>query len=355
VALGPSPLSEVCRGIAAFLATQLGASANAIRVLIGTPAQAAQVTVSGAHKLNLFFYRLEPAELDADPGGVRRVRFQCLVTPFAVSENSVSAGENDLRLLGEVLRIFHEHPVLPQVDAGGEPVRLQVVPLVLSLDDVNHIWSTQGSDTTYRPSAAYEMSLAPIVPSAPAIGAQRVGIIGTGVGRLVDGVAPATSPVEVDARTVPLTRVATDRNDWAPRICLIHAERYVDALAFAIGSTELENFTPQVWIAGDEDETVTLKWELWDRSAGWRELEAPTRTVTPHGPELGGALEPPAEPATIGLPFHGPDDPTAPQDPAEQPRQAVLYATRTFTRPRGGEVSVRSNPVLISFHHEAQP
>ena len=56
-----------------------------------------------------------------DPGESWLLRLHCLITPFGAAESPVSSGENDLRLLGEVLRVFHEKPVLPALDLGGAP------------------------------------------------------------------------------------------------------------------------------------------------------------------------------------------------------------------------------------------
>ena len=70
--------------------------------------------------------------------------------------------KNDLRLIGEVMRILHEQPVISVSNGtNGEIAQLQIVPHPLNLDNLNHIWSTQG-DTAYRLSVAYEMALAPI-------------------------------------------------------------------------------------------------------------------------------------------------------------------------------------------------
>ena len=75
---------------------------------------------------------------------------------------ATSAGENDLRLIGEVMRVLHEQPVV-SLDGGtaSKVASLEIVPHPLNLDNLNHIWSTQG-DTAYRLSVAYEMALAPI-------------------------------------------------------------------------------------------------------------------------------------------------------------------------------------------------
>src|SRR5688572_6826839 len=167
MALPTSSLSRLCKSVSEFLETELEANSNSIRVMIGSPAEAAKI--EDEHRINLFFYLVEPNGFgDVAPNEVWRVRLQCLITAFGIAEGSISAGENDLRLLGEVLRTFHESPILPAFDLDGLGVRLQALFIPLTLDQINHIWSTQG-DVAYRPSIAYEMGLAPIPPSELAL------------------------------------------------------------------------------------------------------------------------------------------------------------------------------------------
>ncbi len=102
----------------------------------------------------------------------------CLITAFGVVEELISPGENELRLIGETMRIFHETPILDAVDVNGEILRLQAVFQPLSGDDVNHIWSNQ-TDASFRTSVAYEMSLGVIVPTKRKIERPLVGAIGS--------------------------------------------------------------------------------------------------------------------------------------------------------------------------------
>jgi len=176
-----SSLSRVCRYVADFVGSELEASTHSVRVLIGSPAEAAK-DAETEHRINLFFYLIEPSGfgLGMAPGETWLLRLHCLVTAFGAAESPVSSGENDLRLLGEVLRAFHEKPVLPPLDIDGLTVRMQAVFEPLTLDQINHIWSTQG-DVTYRPSIGYEMSLLPVVPKMPAVASPLVSAIEVGV------------------------------------------------------------------------------------------------------------------------------------------------------------------------------
>jgi hypothetical protein len=110
----------------------------------------------GLNYLNLFFYNVQydgfPSDgLSEDPF---YVRLYCLITAVSGKTSKPSPGENDLRLVGEVMRVLHEQPVI-SVDDGNnsEIAQLQIVPHTLNLDNLNHIWSTQG-DTPYRLSVA---------------------------------------------------------------------------------------------------------------------------------------------------------------------------------------------------------
>jgi hypothetical protein len=177
-----SSLSRVCRSVADFVGTEIEASTHSVRVLIGSPAEAAK-DAETEHRINLFFYLVEPNGFlfGEDPGETWLLRMHCLITAFGAAESPVSAGENDLRLLGEVLRVFHERPVLPAVDIDGHTVRMQVVFEPLTLDRINHLWATQG-DVPYRPSVGYEMSLLPVYPRTPAVEAPSVAAIDLTVG-----------------------------------------------------------------------------------------------------------------------------------------------------------------------------
>src|SRR5215218_5783544 len=125
MALPVSSLSQVCRSIADFLSNRLAAAQNNIQVRIGSPASAAPVTGDTDHRVNLFFYRVEPNGFGpaAAPDETWLLRLSCLVTSFGVEESPISAGENDLRLLGSVLSAFHEQPILAPISINGTTVR----------------------------------------------------------------------------------------------------------------------------------------------------------------------------------------------------------------------------------------
>lgn len=340
--LPTSSLSQVCRSIANFVSTGLNASANSIRVMIGNPADAVPGASGGEHHLNLFFYLVEPTGFfpDTNPGDTWWLRLQCLVTGFGTAEDNISAGENDLRLLGEVMRLFHETPVLDALQVEDETFRLQVIFQALNPDDLNHIWSTQG-DVSYRPSVAYEMSLAPVIPARRAMGSPLVGAAGS---EIRADMAARRSPFagELSAPAVPLTVVDVSREDWAPAIALIHQGQCAWSLAFDRAGDALQDFTPEVWVAGRVGEDVTLIWEQWTRMEGWqREDDTLTAAATDTAIDPAGADQ--AATTAIDLPLG-----------ENEIGQAVLYAERTYLRESDGELlTVRSNPVLVTVYEAA--
>ncbi len=332
-----SSISIVCTAIHGFVRTGLNAAGNNINVSMGAPAD---VSEDDEHRLNLFFYRFEPGGFEAasHPNDPWRVRIFCLITAFGTDEEGILAGENELRMLGEVMRIFRERPVMDVVTVGSEQVRLQAVFSPATDEQINQIWSTQG-DTSYRPSVAYEMALAPIMPSTLRVPPSRVGAIGQQAradeaGRYASfsGVVqgPPVKGVEVDIRNP----------QWAPQLCWIHN----GDCAYSLSFDEAVAFTTQIWLAGDTADSVNLVWEIWD-SAGWRVTGAPV-PVTPFSTGIDPDSVPTGSP---GFPLAVVNPVTIPV--GETAAQGLLYATRQVTLiPGEPAIEVRSNPLLLSIY-----
>ncbi|MBA3014606.1 MAG: DUF4255 domain-containing protein [Proteobacteria bacterium] len=340
MALPQSSLSRICRSVADFVSQGIQANANSIRVLIGTPADAVPSSSGNHHRLNLFFYHIEPAGFFADvaPDEIWRIRLQCLVTPFARKEGQISAGENDLRLLGEVVRLFHENPLLNELTLGTEHVRLEVLFRPMALDEINHIWGTQG-EVAYRTSVAYEVSLVPVIPLQRSAGSPLVATTGAQVyGDMAARQSPFTEEGATWESEVRRQLVSGLLVDWTPAICLVCQGRCVASLAFALGSAELTAFTPQVWVAGPSGSDLTLSWEVWDSALGWRSA-GPGVNVIASGEDLNPEQAASATTVSVPLPFKN------------HSGQAVLYAERSYVRPSDGvSLTVRSNPVLINLY-----
>ncbi|NNC21125.1 DUF4255 domain-containing protein [Corallococcus exiguus] len=340
MALPESSVSVACRSLADFVRESFRLQGQTVRVPIGTPAAAAPATGDTDHRVNLFFHRFEPPPMGADvlPGQTWFLRVHCLVTAFAAAEDTVSAGENDLRLLGEVIRFFHEKPVMDALDASGEVVRLQLIFQPLSLDDINRLWSTQ-KDVVYRPSVAYEVALVPVVPRTRTREAPRVVSVGAHVQpRTQRGPVPA-----VPAWTPPLARLRVDPRleDWAPQVGFVRAGTCTQSLVFEVGSPELAGFTPEVVVAGAAGASVHFRWDVWDQTLGWRTVDTAV-DMTPAVLEVDPEQPPATSRVPVPLPF------------SDHAGQAVLYAVRRYRRaadgPEGVELEARGNPVFVTLH-----
>jgi len=343
MALPESSLSIVCASIAQFVKNGVNATANNISVSMGAPAEVPDN--HSLHRLNLFFYRFEPSgfEAAAHPQDPWRIRVFCVITAFGIEDDDVAAGENELRVLGEVMRIFREQPILDAVSVNGESVRLQVVFNPVPADQLNQVWSTQG-DTAYRPSIFYEMALAPIVPSQRRAPALRVGSIGHEVRGAADARFDAFAG-NVSAPPVPAREVDIGDPRWVPELCWVYQDACHRTLALDVGTADAPGVTPGVWVAGDTADSVDLVWQVWGET-GWQSAGSPT-SVTPYSTAIDPDHLPGAVPGTfpqsIALPFTLASGATA--------TQGLLYAVRTVTpTPARPPVELRSQPLLISLY-----
>jgi hypothetical protein len=348
-----SSISRACRAFADFVKNEIDAGEATVNVTLGNPENAVP---GNDHNINVFFYRFEPSGFQADvlPGETWMVRCNCLITPFAIDEDSKSAGENDLRLLGEVMRLFHENPVqsltVSNSDETDVTFQLQVIYQAMAMEELNQLWSTQG-DITYRPSLSYEIALVPVIPSEPSVKSPLVGAWGMDThadmdARYAQSTAPPSTPV------VPYQTVNAQIESWAPAICFVHNDQCVQTLSLEIGGTELGSFQRRVWIAGDVGEDVELYWEVWDRDRGWRTLDVkiedkttvPAPSIDPNN--IDGSLL-----FTVSAPEFDEDGSTI--NVFDHAGQAVLYAIRRYRRQAesdGAEYIARSNPLLISLY-----
>lgn len=344
MALPESSLSIVCNAIFGFVRDPvrgLDAVGNSIDVTIGAPAD---VPDGDRHRLNLFFYRFEQGgfEAGAHPNDPWRVRIYCMVTAFSYDDSAdvggASAGENALRLIGEVMRVFREAPVMDAITVDSEEVRLQAVFTPATDEQINQIWSTQG-DTSYHPSVVYEMALAPIMPSTLRVHPSLVGAVGQQA-RADESGRHAIFSGAVQGPPVSQVTVDTSNPQWPPQLCWI----YDGECAYCLSIDEAEAFTAQIWLAGDTGDSVDLVWEIWD-SAGWRSAgaavpAAPFSTeIDPDSVPIGGV----GFPLVVANPVSIPGVETA--------AQGVLYATRQVTLiPGEPAIEVRSNPLLLSIY-----
>jgi len=223
---------------------------------------------------------------------------------------------------------------------NDEIAQLQIVPHPLNLDNLNHVWSTQG-DTAYRLSVAYEMALAPI-PLAEAVErSSLVGETGTGVqGDMDRELLPDEGfGIETSAPVVPKVTVDVRKPDWAPHVCFVDEANGNLAYTLLMPESQLPTsglLQLKVLVAGKPSKQVEFVWESWNPTTGWEKSSSSqnetieTDTIDPENIDPGLA-------ANIDLPI---------QDKG----QAALYAERTWQRPDGSTVTLRSNPLLVTVY-----
>ena len=342
MAVLPTGISTTARTLRAFLARSIpGISENDIS--IAHPKRAFANPVDGKQQLNLFFYRIEHGAYppDATDDSPWYIRVFCLVTAMGTDvvntdNTTTGAGENELRLIGEVVRQMHAHPVIRLADKDHkEMAQLQTVLSPFTLDDINKIWSTQG-DIAYRLSVAYEIALVPVrldtaAPIAPLVAEAVVSL--EPLKSLPD--RNARPPDSYPFPQVPKTVVDTALPAWAPHICFIDPEHqlcYVLTLETGDAPVRLN-----VVVAGDTGTSVDLSWETYDRSSGWA-APSDAVTVTPGTRVIQPQNANRLAFTSLGLPI-------------ERAGQAVLYARRTYTRPSDGQTEVlHSNPLLLTLY-----
>lgn len=172
MAVHVSSLSVAVQGIAEFLDS---AFEEDVVVIVDSPQRAAEKVKGGdKHLLNLFPYRVMPSNFHA-AGAANQplyVRLNVLVTPFTVDDPNVL--DADMRLLGHAIRVLSSRPTIPKLlpgtsNATGDfrkaahvDYKLEAVLQAPSMEELNHIWTTQGGELPYRLSAAYEFALIPI-------------------------------------------------------------------------------------------------------------------------------------------------------------------------------------------------
>jgi hypothetical protein len=347
MALKVSSLSFGCVAIRDFLRTNIEGAPTTISVEIGAPSEVD--TSNGANVINLFFYRFDPSGFGplSRPNEPFRIRAYCLITAFGASLDNISAGENELRMLGEVMRLFHENPILGETEflltgeTEGERYRLQAVYFQMPEEQLSQFWNAN-SETGIRPSVAYEFSLLPIVPEQRRIEPPLVAALGAEsradmrLRRTAPTVIPTGPPVGV-------AQVDVSDPSWQPRVCWISGNTC--QLTLAITSVAAATFAPQVWVAGDPAVDVELVWETWRPDTGWTEADAAPVVVRPFSTGIDPDNLPAAVPGTF---------PAQPPLPAifagVSASQVVLYARRSVSLPPGAPPQVvRSNPLLISI------
>jgi hypothetical protein len=246
-----------------------------------TPLVAADRAKAAAAKdsVNFFPYRVAPSAHQAGHGvgDPLMLRLFCLVTAF--SAKTLAAGDDlrDIKLLGETIRFLHDDPILPRAAAFLPPsptpddtlYRLQAILLAPNMEEINHIWTTQGGDLPYRLSAAYEFALVPVEPRVHRLPGPPV----TSARVQVDVVPDA----KADLPTVPRAAFTGEARThalepppgepplavgWIPELSIQSAGRLVNIVTLPPATT---NFTLGLALAGEPGGRARLR-VVWRRA-----------------------------------------------------------------------------------------
>lgn len=338
-------ISIAARNLRTYMAGKLGISED--NILIGHPGIAAATADAnpGFQFINIFFYRVEyggypPDGLKTDPF---YVRLHCLITAMGNNETgsggtiTVSAGENDLRLIGGVMEHLHASPILEVKDLSDQTVaQLQVIISPFDVNDMNNIWSTQ-VDTPYRLSVAYELALAPIPLATAKDTSKKVARIG--VHARPDLVEPELTAaglgISVQTGYAGKIDVNVNQEAWAPHLMFLNSDqRPVYSLLFDAGSVPAQ---VPVMALGSPGESISLKWEQWHAQNGWNDI---TPASDPTVDTVTGQFDPEdfdaTEAANISL-------------PSTTPGQLLVYGLRQVEKIGGKTLEIRSNPLLITL------
>ena len=315
-------------------------------------------------QLNLFFYQIDRDGYPTDGAHTDPfyLRLKCLITALGAlgsatnsddtngngngsdSDNEqisdgYSAGEADLRLMGEVLRVFHQNPIVILSDQNDNRIaQLQIVLDPPTLDDINRLWSTQG-ETAYRLSVAYEIALAPIPLEIPTDTTARVGAVGTAAHGTADPFAIGDeSSVEPTSPHVQRTEVNISQPSWSPHIAFVTPDNEVRYNIVLQTDQIPGNGKLNVAVAGAPGETLEFYWERWEfPDFIWAQETSLPASGSPSSNIL--------DPESINTPLIQVNLPILTRG------QAILYAVRKWLPHADGvEVELKSNPLLVTVY-----
>tara|TARA_Y100000310_G_scaffold337574_1_gene425027 strand:+ start:783 stop:1814 length:1032 start_codon:yes stop_codon:yes gene_type:complete len=336
--IADSSLYLICNSVADFVRGGLQTFDNDINVYLGSPADL--TAHSDEDRINLFFYRFEPSGFQANlhPNLPWHIRLHCMITCMAVDDDDTHPGEDDLRLLGQILTLFHEQRIQPMFVVNDIPVRLNAVFNPASDEQLNQLWSVQG-DASYRPSVLFEMSLAPIKPEELKGDAPLVGFTGSQAAGSFDSRFDSFSGT-ISTPLFAGGNVNQSNPAWTPIICWVDGDECVTSLSVDVESVLPTNFNPQLWVAGRMGETVSLEWQIW-QGDDW---------VTDAGIDLvisSTAINPEAIPLTLPTLSL----PALTVDSDHDRWQLIVTATRSYQTYTGGpSTTLKSNPLIISLY-----
>lgn len=264
-----SSLSVAVQGIADFLDSQFG---EEVTITVAHPQRASEIAKGAgvaAHCLNIFAYRVAPSGFYADAGAdeTQFLRVQALLSPFPADVDDAD-DDADIRILGHAIRVLQSHPVLPITAAplpgaaitdppDRKDYRLQAVMLAPAMEEINHIWTTQGSDIAYRLSAVYEFALIPIEPLDPRVVADSPQSVLLGVNANMGAATAEFVMPSENSRGFPVERKPPFTTNWLPVQLLVRDGSLTNKAAIDAAVTEL---TCAVSGPVGEDVAFEIRW-----------------------------------------------------------------------------------------------
>lgn len=232
-----------------------------VRIVVDTPVATSKLAGTTSHYINLFIYKTAPSGFQPSHNAGQRlfVRLYCLVTPFGMK--LPDEPEVDLRLLGHVAQIFHDQPVISPPSAAISDYAIESIMLSPSMEELNHIWTTQGDTLPYRLSLAYEFSLIPVEASKPHVDAPHPRSASLGVSpfdpRNPDVVFNNEYTVQALARRDKKPPEADPPVTWMPMFMLVDGAKLVGNITIPATSN-----TIALALAGPAGEQVQVS-VLW--------------------------------------------------------------------------------------------
>jgi len=330
-----SSLSVAVQGIADFLDGRFGED---VVISTDTPQRASERAKGGdKHFLNLFTYRVMPSGFHSANSFDEPcfIRINTLITPF-LSDQDGGVLDADLRILGHVIRVLHARPVVPGVLPGNsaDPAdfrsdphldyRLQAILQAPSMEELNHIWTTQGGELAYRLSANYEFALIPIEPLEHRI---EAGPVTTSILDVQANVAAGDAGGFVsfgdEATAIPLGGIGAGNppppTNWLPVVLVAEGGTLSNSGTAADGAPSIN-----LALAGPPGERVALE-VSWVRVDASQDIQAPQvfTVATPR-------IDDPAAVAALSLSNAAIGDTatvlTRPVDGADQPLATSPFA-----------------------------
>lgn len=153
-------------GLAPFFDTNVGGS---MEVSLHTPQEMSEQQNEG---LSVWLYRVVRDEDLLNQAQIRitdtqlkhiplPVRLHYLITPIINTTNLVAGPELEQTIIGKVLQIFHDYPLLRggelQGDLSGTSVEIRARLEPLGLEEITRVWDAL--EASYQLSVSYEVSV----------------------------------------------------------------------------------------------------------------------------------------------------------------------------------------------------